>query len=512
MRAVVVGSGPAGVACAHALVTRGVEVVLVDGGLTLEADRRATVAQLRATPQAQWPADVLARIKEGMEPTAGGVAVKHQFGSDFPYRGVAEHLGFTAENALLQPSLATGGFIPVWGAAVMPYAADEFDGWPINREDLAAHYRAVLDFMPLAGVEDDLAGEFPLYSDRAATLPLSPQAARLQPRLAAARARLRAAGITAGRARLAVRGDCVQCGLCLYGCPYGCIYDTTVTIGELRSTGGLVHEAGIVVDAVEESESGVRLRGHHTQTGEAWSMEADRVFLAAGVVSSARLLLAAQGGGTVRVLDSAYFLFPLLSTFSTPEVRHAPAHTLSQFYLELLDRAVSSRRVQVQLYTYSDLLTEALRHTLGPLAMDWLLRWIERHAFIAQAYLHSDESHTMELSVKDGRAHLVGRENPHTREVVGRVLRRLREIAPAIGLWPVPGTVKIMPPGRSFHCGGTWPMRAEPRAGESDVLGRPHGWSRVHVVDASVLPAIPATTITFSVMANAHRIGTLAPL
>jgi choline dehydrogenase-like flavoprotein len=50
-------------------------------------------------------------------------------------------------------------------------------------------------------------------------------------------------------------------------------------------------------------------------------------------------------------------------------------------------------------------------------------------------------------------------------------------------------------------------MRAQPGAFESDSLGRPSGWSRVHVVDASVLPAIPSTTITFSVMANAHRIG-----
>ena len=48
-------------------------------------------------------------------------------------------------------------------------------------------------------------------------------------------------------------------------------------------------------------------------------------------------------------------------------------------------------------------------------------------------------------------------------------------------------------------------------ANQSDALGRPMGRSRVHVVDASSLPSIPATTITFSVMANAHRIGTLCP-
>jgi choline dehydrogenase-like flavoprotein len=50
-------------------------------------------------------------------------------------------------------------------------------------------------------------------------------------------------------------------------------------------------------------------------------------------------------------------------------------------------------------------------------------------------------------------------------------------------------------------------MRENPQQFESDCLGRPHGWTRVHVVDATVLPSVPATTITLSTMANAHRIG-----
>ena len=45
---------------------------------------------------------------------------------------------------------------------------------------------------------------------------------------------------------------------------------------------------------------------------------------------------------------------------------------------------------------------------------------------------------------------------------------------------------------------------------ESDVLGRPHGLSRIHLVDSTTFPTIPSTTITFTVMANAHRIATAA--
>lgn len=53
-------------------------------------------------------------------------------------------------------------------------------------------------------------------------------------------------------------------------------------------------------------------------------------------------------------------------------------------------------------------------------------------------------------------------------------------------------------------------MRQNPGAFEVDLLGRPHGLSNVHLVDSSVFPSLPATTITLSVMANAHRIGTAA--
>ena len=40
--------------------------------------------------------------------------------------------------------------------------------------------------------------------------------------------------------------------------------------------------------------------------------------------------------------------------------------------------------------------------------------------------------------------------------------------------------------------------------------GRLKGQKRTYIVDASVLPTIPAPTITFSVMANAHRIASEA--
>jgi len=66
-------------------------------------------------------------------------------------------------------------------------------------------------------------------------------------------------------------------------------------------------------------------------------------------------------------------------------------------------------------------------------------------------------------------------------------------------------------PGSSFHVGGSLGMSDTPSKSRSDILGRLHGLERVHAVDASVMPSIPASTITFTAMANAHRIAAKTP-
>ncbi len=68
--------------------------------------------------------------------------------------------------------------------------------------------------------------------------------------------------------------------------------------------------------------------------------------------------------------------------------------------------------------------------------------------------------------------------------------------------------LKVEQPGKSFHFGGTFPMSVDPQPGQTDTLGRPAGLQRIHLVDSSCFPSIPATTITLSVMANAYRIAT----
>jgi len=178
-------------------------------------------------------------------------------------------------------------------------------------------------------------------------------------------------------------------------------------------------------------------------------------------------------------------------------------------FIELQNQEISRRSVHLQIYTYSDIIGHAVRKSLGPLKM--FARPLEERMVVVQGYLHSDESATIAMTLKrDGEKdflQLDAQPNPASRRTVKKVLREMFRQSRRLGGIVVPPMLQLAEPGRAFHSGGSIPMRAQPGKFESDTLGRPHGWSRTHAVDASVLPSVPATTITFSVMANAHRIG-----
>ena len=210
---------------------------------------------------------------------------------------------------------------------------------------------------------------------------------------------------------------------------------------------------------------------------------------------------------------------PILRYAGAGRVREESLHTLAQAFIEICDPAVSPRTIHLQVYTYNDLYVAALRSTFGRAAP--LLRPVMNallgRMLTVQGYLHSDCSPTIAATLQrqpDGPDLLRLEARPeHAAEADATLQRLIRKLA-ANRRWlrarPLGPLLSRPEPGHGFHVGGTFPMSSHPTGFASDTLGRPAGLTRVHAVDSSVLPSIPATTITFSVMANAHRIGTLA--
>ena len=518
----VVGSGPAGVACAHALVGRGMPVTMLDAGVDMDPDLRRLLATMSAREPGAWNAEDVERIKRPTDASGRAIPLKAAYGSLFPYRHAAKHLSFEARGVDAAPSFARGGFSNVWGATVLPYHARDLVDWPVRADELAPHYASVARLMPLAERRDRLSAEFPMATDGSQALASSRQAEALMRDLEANAAALEADGWRFGYSRLAIEtsradasGGCVYCGLCLYGCPYGFIYNATSTLDQLRRSDLFSYRPDVVVSRVEESGSGVRIRGESRTSGDPVSVDADRVCLAAGVFNTTAILLASLEAydAAVPILDSQLFLVPALRYAGISGVTQESLYTLSQIFIELVKPAISPRTIHLQVYSYNDWYIEAMKRRLGSLfaAAKPLAAALLSRLMAVQGYLPSDLSPRIRATLRRaGSADtlvLEAEENANARPAIRKIVGTLRAHRRHLRAIPLTPLVEIGETGRGYHTGGSFPMRAHPSRFESDRWGRPAGFERVHVVDATVFPSIPAGPITFSVMANAHRIA-----
>ena len=520
----VVGSGPAGVSCARALLDRGARVVMLDAGNRLEADKALAVERLGSGSPEDFDPRLLAFVKENMPASPEGVPLKVSFGSDFPYRGHDTFLPMEAPAFAALPSLALGGLGNVWGASMLPVLQDDIDDWPISLADLAPHYAAVLSFVPLGAARDRLASTHPLYSDRYGTLCPSRQVASFMKDLEASAEALAAEGIAFGASRLAVRAQpdgegqgCVYCGLCMYGCPYAAIYNPATTVEQLRRRDSFTYLDRVVVERVVEGDGRIRIEAVSMVDGSNVTFDADRVYLAAGVLPTTRILLHSMGAYDVPVTlkDSQYYLIPLLRYRMPGGVERERLHTLAQAFIEIRDGRIADRSVHLQVYSYNDLLPKAVGAFLGPVARIAApaISQVVGRLLIVQGYLHSDLSSEVKATLRSPRGgvrptlQIEVRPVPATRRAISGVLAKLMRNRRHLKAVPVTPLAKTALAGRGYHSGGTFPMAASPSPFQSDRLGRPVGFTRIHAVDSSVLPSIPATTITLTVMANAHRIG-----
>ena len=504
----IVGSGPSGVSLAHALLARGRKVTMIDGGARLETDKDALRAELASCAPQDWPAGLLDRYKAGQ--FGGEPGSIRRFGSGFAILDGART--FAADGGVgLRASHAAGGLSNFWGSAVLPNRQADIANWPVSAEELAPHYRAVAGFMPIAASPGALDAALPAFvPDADKGLPPSPQGAALMKRLTAREADLRKDGLIWGQARQAVAQECKLCGLCLHGCPWGFIFNADQAVAALRAEARFTYLPGQVVRSIADSAEAATV---HLQDGQ--EQRAERVYLASGVLETARLVLTSfrDLAPDLALKDSQHMFTPMLHSWSAgADPATAQAHALTEVFLEMEIPQLAPTLFHSQLYTWNEFYAREMVAKYGKLpGLGAVFSRLAKRLIVAQTFLHSDLSSTIRLTLApDGRLNARHEPNAAMEPAMTVVRARLAKLMRRVGLYALTFAGHAGAPGSSFHAGSTLPMSRSADA-LTDPAGRLRGTARVHVVDASVLPSIPATTITFSVMANAHRIGSIAP-
>jgi choline dehydrogenase-like flavoprotein len=522
----IVGSGHAGIAVAKVLVRRGFRPVILDVGETLDADRQQIVTRMSSQRKTEWSGADLAVVTRN--PTVSGPKVlRLAYGSDYPYAGTRDDAPLEVADDGPTPSMARGGYSTIWGAAMLPAAPSDIRAWPIPHHELDPYYELVLKDLPFSATTDALAREFPLYRDHAEPLEPAPTVEAFLQALDRSRFFKGREDVAYGQARLAVHAKdgprapgCVYCGRCLSGCVYGSIYSADQDLQRMIQAGEVDYRPGRTV--LQVSEQGSQVEVLCETAGGHERVVLNRLFLAAGALNSTRLVLESKrlyGRPTVMKTTQG-FVVPMLqlrrASFPWPN-----ANTLSGAFFEFKLPSVSDNWIHSQISPANELVLAKLRYQANrkSLADNFKKLALER-LLIAICNFHSDHAGSYVLDLKPpagGSRSVLSVQTQASMDfatVMKKGSRRLARLMSKVGVVPLTPFM-YGDPRKPFgwHFGGSMPMTKAPSDEmHTDLLGRPMNWNRIHVVDSSVFPSVPATTVALLAMANATRIAQTASL
>lgn len=528
MKIAVIGSGLASVAACHALIKRGVKPVVLDAGELIDPERAALAKKLSQLPPCGWKAADRDYLTQNHTVHDGDFPRKLAFGSDYFYgkSKVMAPIESTSGRLDFPPfSYAKGGFSIGWGAAVLPPDDCDLRDWPIGSRELNKYYQEVLSGAPYSAKEDSLSVNFPLIKRPDECVKLTRGNETL------IRALNRSGLLTPnrlvyGQSRLLMNADsncsdgCKYCGCCMSGCVYGAIYKSSREIEKLVSNNQIDYRPGMIVEKLEEVGAAVKVSGHKMEGGEE-SFTFDRVFVAAGAMNSTRIVLQSKKlyGHKSYIKKTAGFVVPMLSMRKMP-LDWPTSNTMPGVFLEYKVDGLSDHWVHTQLSTANEMVLDKLKITLnGAGLMHAMKRKLIEHLAVAVCNLHSDHANTYEIVLMRGgggegdKIISTLHESRDVERAITKAIRKLFHIGHKIGCYPIIPAIQRNPKIVGYHLGGSMPMRLSPESElDTDCFGRPNGWQRIHVVDSSVFPSIPGTTIGLLAMANAARIASEAEL
>lgn len=429
-------------------------------------------------------------------------------GTDYFSRHDESLLRITAQGITPPLSHALGGLAAGWGAAVLPLATIDYKRWLLPNNFLEEFYGKVLQLVPYSCVADDLLELFPVMTPSRDVIRIGPDERSLLSRLEKGKSKT----FVAGQSRLLVDAStsgCTYCKRCMSGCEIGAIFSPAKEIRELVQSNKIEYRPRSFVKSIEPQESNVLIR--FQIEGEEKTLQCERVFLAAGATGSAQILCCSSifGISGCELKTRGGYMVPMLNLFRFGSKREENANTLSSIFIEQRAKGFIGF-IHTQLSLNNELVDDAI-NKLGFKLLRQLLVRLRPLICVGLINFSSHHSGRFQMKVE----HDVERKATHLLTEYDEIRPNRRYLLRFLLL----STIKYLRSGLvpiwifakrnsgSYHVGGSFPMRVNPSRGETDLDGRLNEVDRVHLVDLSVFPDIPGTTVGLTEMANAYRIG-----
>lgn len=517
---IIVGSGPAGTAAALQLA--GKNVLLLDVGFTPPENAKSfcgDLYDLRKKPLDLFPS----LVGDNFESLANLFTDKKiNLKLKSPYMSYIirnwQRLSRIDSNSFEGVvSLAKGGLANAWGAGVFRFTDEDLKSFPVRYAELEPYYDALTTHVGVSGVNDDLAPWFRSDSELLPPIRLCSMANDLIDRYTAARGRFNSEGVYIGRARLAVL-TAEHRGRAPYAYEHTeffrpnieAIYTPAFTLDELVREGRVDYRPGWLVEKFEEIEGGVEIFAKSVDGEKIRSFKARKLLVGAGALNTSRIVLASAKDNVtlLPIMDNPMACFPVFR--------------LDRFGrgLEQEDGSAGQLNIIFQDVEGVGTVQGAFLGTNGPLRSDVLfdlplpasaastiLKYTaSATAFIILFYPGVVRPYNFLRFKRNGALAIEYKPEPCNSKLEIKFMKMLRKV----GYYSHPALLQYPPMGTGLHYAGMLPMSENPEQYQCHPDGRLSGTQNIHIIDGACFSALPAKNLTFTIMANAMRIASIA--
>ena len=522
----VIGSGAAGTSASFPIVEAGISVLMLDQGRTRPQEHKSdddmsSLWSKRTNDPAQWELFLGRDLSGNLNQT--DVSPKFRIPS-FRYitEGFAEAYNIEADGVFPTGSLSLGGLTGMWGGGAVGYNDIDLSDYGLQYRDFAESYKRVALRIGVSGKQENIAADEHDWNDvLLPPLPLNSSFEDLYDK--AQRSRKRSSEFELTRATNAVlstssgsRHACNLSNRCLWGCAQRAIYSAEYDVEKLKQYRNFRHVSGAFVYDIESHSEGFSV---HCRDLE--NLRPDRVFraktviLAAGTIGST--ILAARLNDHKNI-DIPLHVHPAFAmAFCNPKYfGHAAAESgfgLAQLFYAIKDADLPERCDAFGALFSAEGIPASELVDLIPLSRPGavsLARLLIPSLILANCYLPSRFARCFVRIENRSEAEKVvihGNRTSQFKNEKSKIVRSIKRNFRTLGLLPLPFSVRNAKLGSDGHYVGGVPMRRNPDVMETNFSGELTKYKNLFVVDGAALPSLPAKHPTFTIMANADRIG-----
>jgi ferredoxin len=432
--------------------------------------------------------------------TRAHLALKMKFGSTHTYVN-SKALGFIDDSSYKLPiSYSRGGFGEIWGNGFTPYECSEIfpNASSLFQSRIREAMQELLEAIPFSHSPSELDirfGKVDCWSNSESFGELTGHIGF--ERFLRTRGGSNPDGLLFGPPSLLLDSNrCTNCGLCLSGCPYGALFDPGEFINRMIASNELDIKKLMkgIVKRLDQTTLGVNV--YFQTDGIEKSELFDEVILSTGPLSTALILM---NSGLLpdefEIPDSQVFYGALVS-----RKRMRPlASTKEVGQLVCYPRESSSEDFQISFYSPSELSRNRISQTIFPTFLSYLKipKFVSERIIPAIGFLPQDLSGKIVIKRVAGGYSIRREKNPSSLHSSRKALRRVSRTMRRFGFVNVSIATQIPAPGSGFHIGASLPLGGN----YVDDLGYLNNAKSIRVLDASILPKIPAGAHTFFSMA-----------